>query len=118
MYNTINPHHSVHDIYTTNIDVNELECVSWTRLRVRVNGHSLTVEEGRWNRRGRGRLPMEERLCSCGQVQTERYVIEHCPRTTALHQQHNITTIENLFIERKDYNTVCNICHTVLSEYL
>ena len=111
MYITINPHRSVHDIYTSKIDVNELERVSWTRLRV--SGHSLAVEEVRWNRRGRGRLPMEERLCSCGQVQTERHVIEHCPRTTALHQQHNITTIENLFIERKDYNTVCNICHTV-----
>ncbi|MPC90304.1 hypothetical protein E2C01_085281 [Portunus trituberculatus] len=82
MYNTINPHYSVHDIYTTKIGENEFDRVSWTRLRI--NGHSLAVEEGRWNRRGRGRLPMEERGCSCGQVQTQRHVTEHCPRTTAL----------------------------------
>ncbi len=91
------------------IGVNELERVSWTRLQI--SGHSLAVEEGRWNK------PMEERLCSCGQVQTEKHVIRQCPRTEALRAQYNITTIENLFIERKDYATVCYICHAVLSEY-
>ena len=116
MYNAINPQYSVHNICTTKIRVNELERVSWTRLRV--SGHSLAVEEGWWNRRGRGSLPMEERLCSCDQVQTERHVIEHCPHTAALRQQYNINTIENLFIERKDYATVCHICHAILSEYL
>ena len=115
MYNVINPRYSVHDIYITKIVVNEFERVSWTRLRI--GGHSLAVEEGRWNRRGRGRLPMEERLCSCGEVQTERHVIEQCPRTAALRQQYGVTTMENLFLERKDYATVCRICHALLSEY-
>ena len=50
--------------------------------------------------------------------QTEKHVIEHCHRTVALGQQYDITTIENLFMERKDYAHVCYICHAVLSEYL
>lgn len=115
MYNVINPLYIVHNIYTTKIRVNELERVSWTRLQV--SGHSLAVK-GRWNKRGRGRLPTEERLCSCGQVQTERHVIEYCPRTAALRQQYSVTAIENLFMERNDYATVCHICHAALSECL
>ena len=52
---------------------------------------------------------MEEGLYSCGHIQTEKHVIEHCPRTAALREQYNITTIENLFMERKDYATVCTL---------
>ena len=47
-------------------NLSEVERVSWTRLRI--SGHSLAVEEGRWNRRGRGGLPLEERLRSCNQI--------------------------------------------------
>ena len=75
-YKLINPKFDVHDIYTKNIKVNELERISWTRLRL--SAHSLAIEKGRWNRRGRGRLLLEERLCPSGQVQTEAHVIENC----------------------------------------
>ncbi|MPC73633.1 hypothetical protein E2C01_067968 [Portunus trituberculatus] len=69
MCGTINPHYSVHDIYTTKIGVNKSKHISCTDLRI--SRHSLALEEGRWNRRSRGHLPMEERLYSCVQVQTE-----------------------------------------------
>ena len=82
MYNSVNPLYKVHDNYISSSKVNEAERVSWTRLRV--SGHSLAVEEGRWNRRGGDRLPLKERLCSCGQIQTERHIIENCPRTSTL----------------------------------
>ncbi|MPC63007.1 hypothetical protein E2C01_057099 [Portunus trituberculatus] len=32
--------------------------------------------------RGHGRLPAEERVCSCGAVQTEIHVLESCPLTS------------------------------------
>lgn len=32
---------------------------------------SPDIEEGRWNRQGRGHLSVEERLCPCGQIQIE-----------------------------------------------
>ena len=63
-YKSINPELVVHDIYMKNVKVNEIERISRTRLRL--SAHSLAVEKGRWNRRGRGRLPMEERLSPCG----------------------------------------------------
>ncbi|KAK7074213.1 hypothetical protein SK128_018360, partial [Halocaridina rubra] len=52
--------------------INELHRLSFTRFRV--CGHSLVCETGRWNRRGRGRLLPEERLCMCGDVQNERHL--------------------------------------------
>ena len=72
-YRTINPTFAVHSVYKERHTVNGLLKISFTRLRV--SGHSLAIESGRWNRRGRGRLPVEERLCVCGAIQTERHVI-------------------------------------------
>lgn len=35
--------------------------------------HNLRIKTGRWSR-----LPREERLCPCGEIQTERHIIENC----------------------------------------
>ena len=114
-YKKINPNLVVHEIYTSNLNVNEIERVSWTRLRV--SAHSLAVEKGHWNRRGRGRLPLEERLCSCGLVQTETHVIESCPLSLHLKNTYNITTVEELLLGRTDYSNVCAIIHKILALY-
>lgn len=114
-YKTVNPNLQVHDIYTSNINVNEIERVSWTRLRL--SAHSLAVERGRWNRRGRGRLPLEERLCPCGLVQTEIHVVESCPLSLHLRNMYNITTVDDLLLGRTDYSNVCAIIHKILSLY-
>ncbi|MPC87205.1 hypothetical protein E2C01_082061 [Portunus trituberculatus] len=37
---------------------------------------SLAIASGRWNRRRRSGLPIEEQLWVCGAVQTERLVVE------------------------------------------
>ena len=97
------------------LKVNEIERVSWTRLRL--SAHSLAIETGRWNRRGRGRLPLEERLCSCGEVQTETHVIENCPVSSQIRQTFSITTASDLLITRTDYDVVCRIVHKILSLY-
>ena len=114
-YKTINPGLIVHDLYLKKIKVNEIDRISWTRLRL--SAHSLAIEKGRWNRRGRGRLPMEERLCPCGQIQTEAHVIESCPMSLQIRQMYNITTINNLLLVREDYDKVCMIIHKLLSLY-
>ena len=105
----------VHDLYLKKIKVNEIDRISWTRLRL--SAHSLAIEKGRWNRRGRGRLPMEERLCPCGQIQTEAHVIESCPMSLQIRQMYNITTINDLLLVREDYDKVCMIIHKLLSLY-
>ena len=114
-YKLINPSFNVHDIYTKNCKVNEIERVSWTRLRL--SAHSLAIEKGRWNRRGRGRLPIEERLCQCGQVQTEAHIIEDCIISLQLRQIYNVTTVNDLMLDRTDYAMTCSIIHKLLSLY-
>ena len=59
-----------------------------------LGAHSLAIETGRWNRRGQGRLPREQRLCTCGDIQTERHVIETCPLTNPLRQHYGFTPLE------------------------
>ena len=113
-YSSINTNYDVHDIYLKDSEVNELHRVSWTRLRL--SSHSLAIEQGRWNRRGRGRLPVEERLCTCGQVQTEHHVIEACPRTEHLRVQHRYTTVTQL-MNIRDNKLLCKICHNILQVY-
>lgn len=115
LYRVVNPNYNAHDIYTTKTIVNELERISWTRLRV--SAHSLAIEQGRWNRRGRGRLPIDERVCTCGQVQTERHVIEICPQSLHLREQYNFSTLEQLFVEHTNYSLVCKIIHKILNIY-
>ena len=96
-------------------NVNELERMEWTRLRL--SSHSLAIEVGRWNRRGRGRLPIEERLCVCGQIQTEQHVIEACPRTYPIRIQYNISSMSDLLVERSDYANVCHIISLILKVF-
>lgn len=67
---------SVYQIYKSKININERERISWTRFRV--SAHFLAIEEVRWNRRNKGHLSVEERQCSCGQIQTEHQVVEDC----------------------------------------
>ena len=115
IYKCINPSFSVHEIYKSRHAINETHRMSFTRFRV--SGHSLAVETGRWNRRGRGRLPVEERLCVCGLVQTERHVIETCPFTQDLRQNYNISTLESIFTESLPSEVACKIVHEILAVY-
>lgn len=86
VYLESNPEFTIHDVYTKRHAVNDIHRISFTRLRV--SGHSLAIETGKWNRRGRGRLLVEERLCTCGSVQTERHVAEHCSITQDIRHQY------------------------------
>ena len=114
-YKSINPNLNMHEIYKNITKVNEIERISWKRLRL--SAHSLAIETGRWNRRGRGRLPVEERLCPCGQIQTEGHIIENCLISLQIRQFFNITTVNELLLTRTDYQTVCTAIHKLLSLY-
>lgn len=61
VYKIVNPQLMVHKTYENKQVINDPHRISFTWLRV--IGHSLVVETGRWNRRGSGLLPIEERLC-------------------------------------------------------
>ncbi|MPC39828.1 hypothetical protein E2C01_033377 [Portunus trituberculatus] len=82
--------------------------------RFRTCGHSLAVETGRWNRRGRGRLPVEERLCIHGQIQTGKHVVEDCPLTENTRQVYNISRLEDLFNDNISSQEARAIIHEIL----
>ena len=109
-YKRISPNMHVHNIYSEKSAVNELERISWTKLRL--SAHSLAIETGRWNR-----LPEDQRLCQCGLVQTERHVIEECVLSRHVRQMYNVTSLVNLVSERQDYQEVCHIVHLILNIY-
>lgn len=114
VYKEINPDLGVHSIYKDKHAINDLQRISFTRFRL--SGHSLAIETGRWNRRGRGRLPIEERLCECGLVQTERHVVEQCHKTQYLRNLHGIQSLNDLFCI-PDKNIQCRVIHDILKLY-
>lgn len=114
IYKDLNPTFEVHSIYRGRHVINDLHRMSFTRFRL--SAHNLVIETGRWNRRGRGRLPVEERLCECGLVQTERHVIEQCPKTHQLRNLYGMQSINELF-SRCDNAVMCRIIYEVLNLY-
>ena len=113
--NSINDDLSTHSIYSTKRNIFEPYRIAFTRFRI--SSHNLAVETGRWNRRGRGRLPMEERLCSCGQIQSEEHVISSCPRSQSLRDNYNFSNINDLFTGNFPNETLCKIIFEVLELY-
>ena len=77
-YYEFNFHLTSHRIYKENVP--EHLRIAFTRMRL--GSHRLRIETGRWTR-----TPVEERLCICGEIQTERHVLLHCPVSRPLRGQ-------------------------------
>ena len=92
----MNPAMDVHPVYQHRSSSPMEECHRPAFTRLCVSAHSLAIETGRWNRGGRGRLPVEERLCGCGAVQDELHVVEACPLTEHLRQEYGFRTYVEL----------------------
>ena len=60
VYKTLNPDLTVDKVYCKRTYLKEMHSIAYSQFRV--SGHWLAIETGRWNRRGRGRLLVEERL--------------------------------------------------------
>ena len=111
-YRELNPDLSVHELYCRREYDNEVYRRAFSRLRV--IGHSLAIETGRWNRRGRGRLEVAERLCPCGDVQTELHVLESCPLTQDIRTRYNFTSWMQIINDSAQF-PISEIVHKVLS---
>ena len=70
-YMNINPELSPHQIYSYTGNYYESRRIIFTRLRL--SSHGLAIERGRWSR-----TPRDNRLCVCGQIQTEEHIICEC----------------------------------------
>jgi hypothetical protein len=80
-YLSINPELSVPVMYSCDPPIKEHFRVATTRLRL--SSHRLKIETGRWSR-----IVKENRLCVCGQMQTEEHVLLMCPQTRELRDSH------------------------------
>ena len=115
-YKVVNPELTVASIYNNKKElVQETYRIAFTRFRL--SSHSLAIETGRWNRRGRGRLPIEERLCICGRIQSEIHVVEECPRTEHLREEFRFRSISDLF-SGCNYKEICKVIFSILNVYL
>ena len=115
-YKFINPEFAVASVYRNKNElVQESHRIAFTRFRL--SAHSLAIETGRWNRRGRGRLPIEERLCTCGEIQSEKHVVEECPRTEYLRQEYGFRTMNDIFMGN-NYKVICKIIFSILYVYM
>ena len=71
------------------------------------------METGHWNRKGRSHLLAEEHLCSCGQIQTERHVVEACPLTDNTRQVYNMIRLKDLFKDNISIHKTCAIFYEI-----
>lgn len=115
VYRSINPEFKVHGVYKDRHTVNDRHWMAFTRLRV--SGHSLSIETGRWNRRGRGRLPREERLCVCGNIQTEKHVVEDCPVSIHIRNSVRLSNMDDLFNGKYSHAESCLVVYDILQLY-
>ena len=88
--------------------VKEYHRISMTRLRL--GSHHLKVETGRW-----ARIPLERRLCSCGDIQTETHVLLHCRNSQHLRWHLQYQTISELF--QGNTHEISKYCHDILTLY-
>lgn len=82
----------------------------------RLSGHQLVIETGRSNRRGRGRLPVEDRLCACGSAQKELHVVDSCPLTANVRASYLFDSWCQLMEEREQF-PVPEIIYRILSTF-
>ena len=64
-YRMINPHLSLHPIYSSDDIVDDDFRTAFTRMRL--SSHRLRIETGRW-----ARIPQDQRTCQCGIVYKRR----------------------------------------------
>ena len=88
-YKDLNPTLEKSCLYTQ--DVPEHVRIKITRLRL--SSHNLKIETGRWSR-----LPKEERLCSCGVIQTERHIIENCTLAERIREKYSLNNVNTVSV--------------------
>ena len=113
-YKTLNPDLIVDRVYYERNSKQEVHRIAYSQFRV--SGHWLAIETGRWNRRGRGRLPVEERLCQCGAIQTELHVLEECPLTDSVRTHYGFTSWHQLMLHREQFSAA-EIVYEILSKF-
>ncbi len=77
--------------------------------RIRLSSHRLAIETGRWSR-----LPSEERKCTCGEIQTERHVVNECVRTRDVRMMYDGVSSYPLLFHESDMSKVATFLYECL----
>jgi len=110
-YCAMNPQLSIHPIYKrSNNLIPEHQRQAFTRLRL--VSHKLRIETGRW-----ARIPREQRLCSCGDIQTEEHVICHCRISQNIRELNPHMTFEFPDFFCNTNKDICRVIHEILLLY-
>ena len=107
----INPDFNVHCVYRMRSHfIPEHLRIAFTRFRL--SSHRLRVETGRWSR-----LPREQRLCDCGEIQDEQHVLTICPLVENLRDQYGDAVVFPQFLQcaesQRDFKLVFDILHII-----
>ena len=109
-YLTLNPELITPEVYDKKSVVMEHHRTAFSRLWLA--SHRLRIETGRWSR-----IPPEQRLCDCGEVQTETHALFHCPTSDNVRQTYNIDSNENFhtILKSRDTHDICAFCYEILN---
>ena len=115
-YLGLNPELSLNEIYSGSNIIPELTRIAFTRMRT--SSHRLRIETGRWSR-----TPREQRLCNCGDIQSEEHVLLRCPISQELRVMfpstlNYISASQLLNAEYPDIINICHYCSKVLKLYI
>ena len=108
-YADLNGSFTYHPVYTSNVP--EKARMAFTKLRL--GSHRLKIETGRWSR-----IPRDERLCHCLEVQTETHVLLSCPLTESLRRSYSMLNFDNIIsLMESSPNDLALYCQDVLGLY-
>ena len=110
-YKNFNPLLSLSPVYFKTPEVPEHERIAFSRIRL--SSHDLSFEKGRWSR-----IPPNERLCPCGEIQTDSHVLLHCNITQPIKDEVkiHIDSITRLFMNYET-KTLCKFCSKILTAF-
>ena len=111
-YIAMNPHLKKSNIYEFFLSTSTLQNV----IRLRTVSHSLAIETGR---HGRNRKPLAERLCHCGEVESEEHFIQKCMTYEHIRRKYNINQESDIseVLESDNIVKYVNDLHQIRSVY-
>ena len=81
--------------------------------KIRLSSHNMAIEKGRWSR-----TPREQRLCECGQIQTERHIIGECPTTEAVRVQNPELNFDLPMFFNVNAKLMCSLCAKLTKKFV
>ena len=101
-----------HQIYSYTGNYYESRRIIFTKLRL--SSHDLAIERGRSSR-----TPRDNRLCVCGQIQTEEHIICECIVSADIRHMYPNVTFRPLqmFFSQSDLTELCTVTALIYEKF-